>query len=465
MSTTFRPEVTLALEEKQPHSKLKGLQRAVLTPLETLAQSIAGIAPSATPGMLIPIAFGFAGNGTWLSYLLATIGLLFTAQCINEFASRQACPGSLYSFVSIGLGRRAGTLTGWALLFAYVFCGSVCITEFAIYASSIAKYFLNINLSSQVMMLLAASLVAFVAWKNIKMSASLMLRLEFLSVGLILLIVALAFQKFDFPIDHRQINLTGVSAENVRMGLVMAIFGFVAFESAASLGVEAKDPLKTIPRALMLSVMLSGVFFVLTAYALVFAFSHSSVPLDKCSTPLLTTAELAGLPILGHLADIGIMISFFAAGIANLTASARTMYKMSHDGLFHDALGTIHEQNSTPHVATLAAIGLSFAIALILSLFNCPLLDIVGWLGTLATFGFIFGYIATSIAAAKYLRSRGELTMLKILIVSASILVMVFALVGSLYPGPAFPYNVLPIIFAVYMITCFVGCCRNKVRN
>lgn len=460
MSTTFLPNKS-GLGEKQPHT---GLQRAVLTPMETLAQSIAGIAPSATPGMLIPIAFGFAGNGTWLSYLLATIGLLFTAQCINEFASRQACPGSLYSFVSMGLGRRAGTLTGWALLFAYVFCGSVCITEFAIYASSIAKYFLNISLTSQSMMVLAAALIAFVAWKNIKMSASLMLRLEFLSVGLILLIVALAFQKFGFAIDHKQLSLTGVSAENVRMGLVMAIFGFVAFESAASLGVEAKEPLRTIPRALMLSVLTSGIFFVVTAYALVFAFGNAGVALDKCSTPLLTTSELAGFPILGHLADIGIMISFFAAGIANLTASARTMYKMSHDGLFHDSLGSVHEQNSTPHIAVFAAIGISLAIALILSLFNCPLLDIVGWLGTLATFGFIFGYITTSIAAAKYLRLRGELSWLKMLIVSASVIVMIFALVGSLYPQPAFPYNILPVIFAVYMTGCFIGCMRSEAR-
>ncbi len=462
MSTTFRPDATAGLKEIQQQTQPRGLQRAVLTPLETLAQSIAGIAPSATPGMLIPIAFGFAGNGTWLSYLLATIGLLFTARCINEFASRQACPGSLYSFVSMGLGRRAGTLTGWALIFAYVFCGSVCITEFAIYASSIASYFLKINLSSQTMMLVAASSVAFVAWKNIKMSASLMLRLEFLSVGLILLIVALAFHKFGFPIDHKQLSLTGVSGENVRMGLVMAIFGFVAFESAASLGVEARYPLKTIPRALVLSVLLSGVFFVVTAYALVFVFSHSTIPLDKCATPLLTTSELAGFPMLGHLADIGIMISFFAAGIANLTASARTIYKMSHDGLFHDALGSVHEENSTPHVATLAAIALSFAIALVLSLFNCPLLDIVGWLGTLATFGFIFGYIATSIAAAKYLRRRGELAWLKMVIISASVLLMAFALIGSLYPAPAFPYNILPFIFAVYMIACFIGCSRQK---
>ena len=97
-------------------------KRGVLTPLETLAQSIAGIAPSATPGMLIPIVFGFAGNGTWLAYLLATIGMLFTAQCINVFASRQACHGSLYTFVSQGLGARAGIYTGWAMLFAYIFC-------------------------------------------------------------------------------------------------------------------------------------------------------------------------------------------------------------------------------------------------------------------------------------------------------------------------------------------------------
>lgn len=439
-----------------------GLKKAVLTPLETLAQSVAGIAPSATPGMLIPIVFGFAGNGTWLCYILATIGILFTAQCINEFASRSACPGSLYSFVTQGFGPRAGLLTGWALLFAYVFCGAACITEFAIYALSLTKHFTNLTVSSQLMMLAAAATITYFAYRNIKLSAEIMLWLELLSVSLIVVIVALVIGQQGFSPDLQQFSLQAVTFENVRMGLVMAIFGFVAFESAASLGSEAISPLNSIPRAIMHSVIFSGSFFALAAYAMVLSFHGNPTSLDKCATPLLILSFNVGIPVLGHLIDIGIMLSFFAAGLANLNAAARAIYKMSQNGMFHHLFGSAHKHNGTPHVAVLFSTCLSLTIALTLAAFNCPLLDIVGWLGTLATFGFIYAYMATSISAAKMLGSQDALTLPKLLVVTMSILVLAIALLGSLYPAPPFPYNVLPFIFGIYMAVALIRSWRIK---
>jgi amino acid transporter len=429
-----------------------GLKHAVLNPWETLAQSIAGIAPSATPGMLIPIVFGFAGNGTWLSYLLATIGILFTAKCINEFACHSACPGSLYTFVSRGIGPGAGILTGWALLFAYIFCGSACIAEFAIYAMSVTKVLLHLNLTAQAVMLAAAFSTGFVAYKNIKLSATLMLWLEFASISLILLVVALTLSHHGPNLDLPQLQLTAVKSENVRMGLVMAIFGFVGFESSASLGTEAHNPLKSIPQAIMRSVLLSGLFFVLCSYAMVLSFQDSATSLAKCSTPLLAMSDKAGIPILGQMIDIGIMMSFYAAGLANLNAAARTMYKMSHDGMFHDSLSQTHETNKTPHKAVIVSSCISLFISITLASCNYPLLDIVGWLGTLATFGFIFAYLATSWSAARMLKRQNEFNPGKLFVVSASIAILLFSLIGSIYPAPPTPYNWLPWAFATYMV-------------
>ena len=440
-----------------------GLKHGVLSPLETLAQSIAGIAPSATPGMLIPIVFSFAGNGTWLSYLLATVGILFTAQCINEFASRSACPGSLYSFVNLGFGRKAGMLTGWALLFAYIFCGSACVVEFALYALSLINHCFHVSISSQSMMLLASLLVGFVAYKNVKLSASLMLKLEILSVGLILLVVGLTIFQHGLSLDWKQFGLQGVKFENVRMGLVMAIFGFVAFESAASLGTEASQPLKTIPRAIMQSVIFSGAFFIVSSYAMVMSFHPSPVPLDKCSTPLLSMSSSVGIPLLGHIIDAGIMVSFFAAGLANLNAGARALFKMSQDGLLHNRLGSCHQENQTPHIAVWLSSAISLVIAVSLSGLNVPLMDIVGWLGTLATFGFIYAYLSTSVSAAKLLGQAKQLSVMKVLTVCASCSVLIFAFIGSMYPLPAYPYNILPLIFGVYMLGGLVYLGRLKL--
>jgi hypothetical protein len=63
-----------------------GLRGEALSPLETLAQSISTIAPTATPVATIPLVCALAGNGTWLAYVLATAAILLVAWCVGRFA-------------------------------------------------------------------------------------------------------------------------------------------------------------------------------------------------------------------------------------------------------------------------------------------------------------------------------------------------------------------------------------------
>src|SRR5260221_14149495 len=93
-----------------------GLKKNYLSFPEIAAQSIGTIAPSGTPGLFISVVFATAGNGTWLSYVFATIALLIVAFQINIFATRVATPGALYVYAGRGLGPFAGVVSGWALL-------------------------------------------------------------------------------------------------------------------------------------------------------------------------------------------------------------------------------------------------------------------------------------------------------------------------------------------------------------
>ncbi|NTW10186.1 MAG: APC family permease, partial [Chlorobiaceae bacterium] len=91
-----------------------GLKHAALTPLETLGQSIANIAPTATPTVVIPLVYAVSGGGTWLAYLIATFSILLVSSSINQFARRSASPGSFYSYTVEGLGSFWGSIAGWA---------------------------------------------------------------------------------------------------------------------------------------------------------------------------------------------------------------------------------------------------------------------------------------------------------------------------------------------------------------
>ena len=63
-----------------------GLRQEVLSPMETLAQSVSTMAPTTTPAATIPLVCALAGNGTWLAYVLATVAVLLVALCIARFA-------------------------------------------------------------------------------------------------------------------------------------------------------------------------------------------------------------------------------------------------------------------------------------------------------------------------------------------------------------------------------------------
>src|SRR6201999_616096 len=96
----------------------------------------------------------------------------------------------------------------------------------------------------------------------------------------------------------------GVTGSGLRLGLVLALFSFVGFESATTLGAEARDPLTTIPRAVIQSALLSGAIFIICSYAEVLGFRIAGQNLGESQAPMRVLAQVAGVPILSLLIDI-----------------------------------------------------------------------------------------------------------------------------------------------------------------
>src|SRR5271155_4107323 len=112
-----------------------GLRPNILSPMETLAQSISTIAPTTSPTMTVPLVFPLAGNGTWLAYLLATVAVLLIALCISRFARYTSCSGSLYTYATSSLPPVVSGIAGWALLLAYITTGSAVAGGFINYTN------------------------------------------------------------------------------------------------------------------------------------------------------------------------------------------------------------------------------------------------------------------------------------------------------------------------------------------
>lgn len=442
-----------------------GLRRAALSSLETLAQSVSTIAPTTTPAATIPLVCALAGNGTWLAYALATVAIFLVALCIARFARYSASPGSLYSYASMILPPWLGATAAWSLLLAYVATGSSVIGGFYHFANLLLRDATGHGASTALLAVLVTGVSVWIAWRDVKISARLMLWMEAASVTVIVIVVLLVLMRHGWHPDLAQLKLQGMTGSGLRLGLVLALFSFVGFESATTLGAEARNPLKTIPRAVIQSAVLGGAFFTVCAYTEVLGFRTAGQDLGSSPAPMHVIAGVAGVPVLGLLIDIGALVSMFAGTLACITAAARVLLLMAHNGLAHGSLRTTHARNETPSFAV-AATGIAAVLpVVVLALRGATGLDVYGWLGSLATYGFIVAYGLVCIALPGYMRNHGVLRSGARIISALAGLAMLLALVGNLYPVPEGPYGKLPYVYLFYLaagLLWFLWQSRNK---
>jgi len=297
------------------------------------------------------------------------------------------------------------------------------------------------------------------ACRDVRLSTALMLALEVASLTAIAALAVIVVLSRGTLVDPAQLTLRDVTPGGVMFGLVLATLSFVGFESATTLGHEARDPLRTIPRAVTTSTLVSGVFYVLMGYVEVLGFSFLPRAMHDSPAPLDDLAAAAGVGVLGVAISVGAAVSMFACTLACINAVSRIIYAMAHQAIVHASCGRTHVRAATPHVAaTAAAVVIALATAVARLAGVSPLDGFAGF-GSLATYGFLVVYILVSVAAPRFLARRNELRPGNVLCsgLALAMLAMPFAasvglpLPGSPFPMPAFPYDVLPYLFALLL--------------
>src|SRR3569833_1803909 len=381
--------------------------------IETIGQSLAAISPTLTPVLNITVAAGLAGIGCWLSYFIGTIGVVIVAASVGTLAARHREAGSYFVYVGRTFGPLAGALAGWAMISAYMFTAIAVSLSFAILLGNLIT---ALGARAGVVPLSAAMLVFFV------------------------LVSCAVFSALPF-----------------------AIFSFVGFESAATLAKETSNPRRDIPIAVMGCAAFAGIFFTVTAYFMVFGMGHDTVAMGKSSSPFGDVASRAGLGSAAIAVYIAAMISVFACALASINAAARLLFSMGKYQFLHGAMGRVHAVHRTPHCAIVLC-GVMLA-AISITLTPLGLLDAYGCSGTFASFGFVVVYLAICIVAPMDLRRGGEMKLRHVLIGAVGTGLMLFVIFGSVYPVPAYPYNMLPFVFFGYMLLGAVWFAVLKARS
>ena len=184
------------------------------------------------------------------------------------------------------------------------------------------------------------------------------------------------------------------------VGMVLAIFAFVGFESAGALGQEARNPARSVPRAIMWSCGVVGVFYLIASYAQLYGFGFAGF--TKASAPLPQLAGVVGLGWLGHFIAFGIMCSMFACTLACLTAGSRMLLSLGHDGLLPKVFTRTSRHTNAPGIAIWAvAIPMTVIPAAYIMAGSTDTV-LTSEVGTFATYGFMLAYALVSLAAPMF---------------------------------------------------------------
>jgi amino acid transporter len=420
-----------------------------MSQLDVMAQSVAGIAPSAAMATTPALIALYAGQGAWLSYVAATVVVILVGLVATQFGRRFASSGSLYSYVARGLGPGGAFVAGWGLVIGYAFIAMIGVVGTGIYFGSfLTTLGLPIGGTLAVCVILAVAAIGAAAFAiiGIKISTRVGLVLEIVSVAAILVVLIAVLVGSGARGVTAPFDLSTLSFDGVAFGIVLGVLGFVGFESAASLGAEARNPHRAIPRAVLGSAVLVGVLYVFAAYDMVRGFGDPAA-LSQSTAPISDLAAQYGLGGVSWIVDLGITASFFAVTIACINASSRILYTMAEEDILPSALGRAHPTHKTPHVAIGVIAPVVLVVPIILVATGMTPLSVFTYTGTIGTFGYMLAYVLMAVALPFFLRRRGESNVPSTVLAVVVIAALVYVFYKNVVPVPEYPLNLMPWIF------------------
>lgn len=305
--------------------------------------------------VLIGEAAGFAGNAIWISFILGAVVALFAGLSYSELTALFPKAAAEYVFVKEGFRSNfIGFIVGWLTIITSIIVAATVSLGFGGYMEELTKIPIII---SALIILGVLSLVNFIGIRESAWVNTVLAIVTIAGLGIII------FIGFTFPVEH-EIDYfeSPLGVQGIILAFVLVFFAFIGFEDMANVAEEVKRPSKTIPKGIMLSVLIVTIIYILVSFASIKVVGWER--LSESSAPLAIVAEQQ-LGQQGHF--ILSIIALFATAstvLITLVAGARIFYGMARDGSLPEKLGLIHQKTKTPWLAViiifLAALGFSF---------------------------------------------------------------------------------------------------------
>lgn len=354
-------------------AKIPGLHREIGL-FQLIAYGIGNII-GAGIYVLIGDAAGLAGNELWLAFIVGAIIAVFTGLSYAELSSMYPKTASEYVYLGKAFGNRLlSFLTEWIMLITEIVAAATVSLGFALYLQSIFSF---------PIVLIAAGLLIFLTLLTILgIKQSLKVNTVLSIIAIIGLIVVIAS---GIP---RVGSVSYTSSPNGLKGIfgaaILVFFAYIGFDNIVNLSEETKNPSKAIPRALIISIIVTTILYVLIGITVV-----SLVPWHELSisdAPLALAASASLGPVAFVVITAAALFTTLNTVLVLLIVGSRIVYGMARQGVLPRFLGRVNERSGAPYMASIAMLVVALAF---LSLGGIDIVAKITSFGSLITFALI----------------------------------------------------------------------------
>jgi len=450
----------------------------VLSLPDVIAQSVGFMGPVFSSAFVIPLVVGVisasgkgGGVASPLSVLIAGIGVFALGWIVSNYAREVHSAGSLYDYVTRGLGKRVGTAAGWLYYGGIVvLLAGLLLLMGGYLQSTIAAEFKVSPLPSWAWTLLLIALLAGILYFGVRVSTRSQLALALVSIIVLTIFFITVIAKLGSANSIKPFEPSSAADgwSGIFFGVLYGVLLFVGFETAANLAEETPQPRREIPIAVMTTAGIATVIYVLATYVEVAGFHYSLKTLTAAaSAPLFAlgagkSAGGYGGTWIDRLLELVVLLDMLAVAIGCAVSSSRGIFAMARDRRIPAPLAVTSRRHGSPLGAGVFVIGASVAALLVnqfwTSLFALPATPhyfaLFAWGSTFGGFALVVVYLMMSVGS---LRSFATSERRVSLIVSAVIGILITggAIFGSFYKvtsptieAPWFALGLLVIGFA-----------------
>lgn len=379
---------------------------------------IAAAAPLTVIGANVPLAIGIGnGLGAPVGFLIAAVVLLIFSIGFVTMTPHVKEAGAFFSYVTVGLGSRLGLGTAFVALVAYTAIQVGVYGYMGWAANDLVTFFGGPELPWWLYSFATMAVVAVLGFRHIQLSARVLGVALVLEISVVVLLDVVIFATGG---DSGFVGAT-FAPENVFTGAIgvavlFALTGFIGFEATAVFRDEARDPARTIPRATYLAVIIIGVFYAVSCWALITgvgagnAVGAAQATLAGEGNLMLDTAEHYVGVVVRDLMQILLITSLFACVLSFHNVIARYQFTLANKGVLPARLGLSNPKHSAPSASSVVQSITAAVVLLVLVVVGLdPLVGVFGSMAGVATVGMVVLMLLTSIAVLVFFARRRTL--------------------------------------------------------